>query len=389
MLSGQLIFAQLMELLPRHEFNRLVTHYGGNIRSRGFTCRDQFLCMAFAQLTYRESLRDIETCLRSLQPKLYHAGFRGRISRSTLGDANRTRDWRIYHDFAQVLIARARALYASEPFGVELQNTVYALDSTTIDLCLTLFPWAKFRQRKAAVKLHTLLDLRGNIPAFIHISPGKTHDVNILDQLVIEPGAFYVMDKGYVDYARLFRLHRQAAFFVTRCKKNMVFTRRESRPVDDSLGLRSDQTIALTGVQASQDYPEPLRRVGYYDQEHRRKLYFLTNNFLLPPLTIAELYRCRWQVELFFKWIKQNLRIKTFYGTSDNAVKTQVWIAVSVYVLIAILKKELPSEMSLNEISQVLSVNTFEKTPLFTLLQPPKTPNGNNPFPNQRTLFDL
>ena len=345
--------------------------------------------MAFAQLTYRESLRDIETCLRSLQPKLYHAGFRGRISRSTLGDANGKRDWRIYHDFAQVLIARARALYASEPFGVELQNTVYALDSTTIDLCLNLFPWAKFRQRKAAVKLHTLLDLRGNIPAFIHVSPGKTHDVNILDQLFIEPGAFYVMDKGYVDYTRLFRLHRQAAFFVTRCKKNMTFTRRASRAVDKACGLRADQTIALTGVLSAQAYPEPLRRVGYFDQELRRKLYFLTNNFLLPPLTIAELYRCRWQVELFFKWIKQNLRIKTFFGTSDNAVKTQVWIAVSVYVLIAILKKELPSELSLNEISQVLSVNTFEKTPLLTLLQPPKILNENSTCPNQRTLFDL
>lgn len=389
MLSGQLIFAQLMELLPRHEFNRIVNQSHGNVRCRGFTCRDQFLCMAFAQLTYRDSLRDIETCLRSLQPKLYHAGFRGRISRSTLGDANHTRDWRIYHDFAQVLITRARALYASEPFGVELQNTVYALDSTTIDLCLNLFPWAKFRQRKAAVKLHTLLDLRGNIPAFTHVSPGKTHDVNILDQLPIEPGAFYVMDKGYVDYGRLFRLHRQAAFFLTRCKKNMQFTRRASRAVDNTLGLRSDQTVALTGVQASQDYPEPLRRVGYYDQEQRRKLYFLTNNFLLPPLTIAELYRCRWQVELFFKWIKQNLRIKTFFGTSDNAVKTQVWIAVSVYVLLAILKKELPSEMSLNEISQVLSVNTFEKTPLFPLLQPAKIPNDDTPIPNQRTLFDL
>lgn len=389
MFSGQLIFSQLMDLLPRHDFNRIVAQYGGNVRSRGFTCRDQFLCMAFAQLTYRESLRDIETCLRSLQPKLYHAGFRGRISRSTLADANRTRDWRIYHDFAQVLITRARALYASEPFGVELQNTVYALDSTTIDLCLKLFSWAKFRRHKAAVKLHTLLDLRGNIPAFIHVSPGKTHDVNILDQLVIEPGAFYVMDKGYVDYARLFRLHRQAAFFVTRCKKNMTFTRRASRAVDKTLGLRADQTIALTGVQSSQDYPDPLRRVGYYDQEHRRKLYFLTNNFLLPPLTIAELYRCRWQVELFFKWIKQNLRIKTFFGNSDNAVKTQVWIAVSVYVLLAILKKELPSEMSLNEISQVLSVNTFEKTPLLTLLQPPKIPTENSTCPNQRTLFDL
>jgi hypothetical protein len=342
--SGQLVFAQLMDVLPRHEFNSCVRRYRGDFRARGFTCRDQFLCMAFAQLTFRESLRDIETCLRSVQPKLYHAGFRGRISRSTLGDANRLRDWRIYFDFAQVLIARARSLYAHERFGVDLEHAAYAFDATTIDLCLTLFPWAPFRRQKAAVKLHTLLDLRGNIPTFIRISSGKTHEVKVLDELWIEPGAFYLMDKGYLDFARLFRLHRQAAFFVIRAKSNLACARRESRAVDKSTGLRSDQTIALTGPLVSRKYPEPLRRVSYYDAEHCRKLVFLTNNFTLPALTIAQLYRCRWQIELFFKWIKQHLRIKAFYGNSDNAVKTQIWIAVSVYLLAAILKKELHSE---------------------------------------------
>lgn len=312
MFSGQLIFAQLIDFLPRHEFDACVRRYRGNHGTRGFSCRDQFLCMTFAQLTFRESLRDIETCLRSVQPKLYHAGFRGRIARSTLGDANRSRDWRIYADFAQVLIARARVLYVDERFGAELGQAAYALDATTIDLCLTLFPWAPFRRHKAAVKLHTVLDLRGNIPTFIRISSGKTHEVNILDELLIEPGAFYVMDKGYLDFARLFRLHRQAAFFVIRAKRNQAYTRRESRAVDRATGLRSDHTIVLTGPLASQKYPEPLRRVSFYDVEHQRKLVFLTNNFLLPALTIAELYRCRWQIELFFKWIKQHLRIKSF-----------------------------------------------------------------------------
>ena len=345
MFAGQLVFAQLMEWLPRHDFNACVRRYRGDYRARGFTCRDQFLCMAFAQLTFRESLRDIETCLRSVGPKLYHAGFRGRVSRSTLGDANRLRDWRIYSDFAQLLIARARRLYAAERFGVELDHAAYALDATTIDLCLTLFPWAPFRRRKAAVKLHTLLDLRGNIPTFIRVSSGKTHEVNVLDELWIEPGAFYVMDKGYLDFSRLFRLHRQAAFFVIRARRNQAYVRRASRPIDKSTGLRSDQTIALTGPVVSRKYPEPLRRVSYYDVEHRRKLVFLTNNFLLPPLAVAELYRCRWQIELFFKWIKQHLRIKAFYGNSENAVKTQVWIAVSVYLLAAILKKELASDL--------------------------------------------
>jgi hypothetical protein len=387
--SGQLVFAQLMEALPRHEFNSCVRRYRGDFRARGFTCRDQFLCMAFAQLTFRESLRDIETCLRSVQPKLYHAGFRGRISRSTLGDANRLRNWRIYFDFAQVLIARARSLYAHERFGVDLEHAAYALDATTIDLCLTLFPWAPFRRQKAAVKLHTLLDLRGNIPTFIRISSGKTHEVNVLDELWIEPGAFYVMDKGYLDFARLFRLHRQAAFFVIRAKSNLACTRRESRAVDKTTGLRSDQTVVLTGPLVSQKYPEPLRRVSYFDVEHRRKLVFLTNNFTLPALTIAELYRCRWQIELFFKWIKQHLRIKAFYGNSDNAVKTQVWIAVSVYLLAAILKKQLHSELSLAEILQILSVNTFEKTPLMQLLSTFQHQNQILPDPNQLRLFDF
>ena len=387
MFSGQLIFAQLMDFLPRHEFEACVRRYRGNYRMRGFSCRDQFLCMAFAQLTFRESLRDIETCLRSVQPKLYHAGFRGRIARSTLGDANRLRDWRIYADFAQVLIAHARGLYVDERFGVELGHAAYALDATTIDLCLTLFPWAPFRRHKAAVKLHTLLDLRGNIPTFIRVSSGKTHEVNILDELLIEPGAFYIMDKGYLDFARLFRLHRQAAFFVIRAKRNQAYTRRKSRGIDRATGLRSDQTIVLTGPLVSRKYPEPLRRVSFYDVEHRRKLVFLTNNFSLPALTIAELYRCRWQIELFFKWIKQHLRIKAFYGNSDNAVKTQVWIAVSVYLLVAILKKELGSKLSLAEISQILSVNTFEKTPLIQLISTFQHQNQPTTDPNQLRLF--
>ena len=389
MFSGQLVFTQLMELLPRHEFNSCVRRYRGDYRARDFKCRDQFLCMAFAQLTFRESLRDIETCLRSLGPKLYHAGFRGRISRSTLGDANQRRDWRIYFDLAQILIARARKLYVDERFGVELANAAYALDATTIDLCLTLFPWAPFRRHKAAVKLHTLLDLRGNIPTFIRVSPGKLHEVNVLDELFIERGAFYVMDKAYLDFTRLFRLHQQAAFFVIRAKVNQAFRRQKSRAVDKSSGLRSDQTIVLTGPVISQKYPRPLRRISFYDTRHERKLVFLTNNFTLPALTIAELYRCRWQIELFFKWIKQHLRIKAFYGNSDNAVKTQVWIAVSVYLLVAILKKELRSELSLAQILQILSVNPFEKTPLIQLLTTYSHQNLTTPDPNQLRLFDL
>ena len=387
--SGQLVFAQLMDFLPRHEFNTCVRRYRGQRRQRGFSCRDQFLCLAFAQLTFRESLRDIETCLRALGPKLYHAGFRGSISRSTLADANRAHDWRIYADFAQVLIRRARQLYADEALGVELKETVYALDSTTIDLCLSLFPWARFRRRKGAVKLHTLLDLRGNIPCFIHISHGKMHDVNALDYLPIEPGAFYVMDRGYVDFQRLYRFTQGSAFFVTRGKRNLDCTRRTRRPVDKTTGLRSDQTIVLAGPKSSRLYPDPLRRIAFYDVDNQRRFVFLTNNFALPALTVARLYKCRWQVELFFKWIKQHLRIKAFYGTSDNAVKTQVWTAISVYVLVAIVKKELQIERSLYELLQILSLTLFEKPPVLQALTEPLAPNSETPFPNQRTLFDL
>ncbi|HWA98653.1 MAG TPA: IS4 family transposase, partial [Pirellulales bacterium] len=363
--SGQFVFAQLLDFLPRHEFNACVRRYGGDRRPRGFTCRDQFLCLAFAQLTFRESLRDIETCLRALGPKLYHAGFRSQISRSTLADANRTHDWRIYADFAQVLIGRARVLYANEPLGIALEQTAYALDSTTVDLCLSLFPWAKFRRRKGAVKLHTLLDLRGSIPCFVHISHGKMHDVTVLDHLPIEPGAFYVMDRGYVDFQRLNRFTLAGAFFVTRAKRNLDCTRRESREVDKATGLRSDQTVVLSGPKSSRLYPGPLRRIAFYDVDTDRRFVFMTNNFALPALTIPHLYRSRWQVELFFKWIKQNLRIKAFYGNTDNAVKTQVWIAISVYVLVAIVRRELKVEKTLSEILQILSVTLFEKTPLF------------------------
>jgi hypothetical protein len=389
MYSGQMVFAQLMDFLPRHDFNACVRRYRGNARVRDFSCRDQFLTMAFAQLTYRESLRDIETCLRALGPKLYHAGFRSKVSRSTLANANQRRDWRIWADFAQVLIGHARALYAQDDFAVSLKHAAYALDSTTIDLCLALFPWARFRRRKGAVKLHTLIDLRGNIPCFIRITHGKTHDVAVLDHMPIEPGAFYMMDRGYIDFGRLHAFTRQMAFFVTRAKKNIDCYRRESRAVDKSTGLRSDQTIVLQGPKTSQLYPDALRRVAYYDSEHERRLVFLTNNFELPALTIAQLYRCRWQVELFFKWIKQNLRIKTFYGHSVNAVKTQVWIAVSVYVLVAILRKELKLDRSLSEILQILSVTPFEKTPIFQALSTNSLPNPDSACPNQLTLFDL
>jgi hypothetical protein len=387
--SGQLVFAQLMDFLPRHEFNTCVRHYGGDRRLRGFSCRDQFLCLAFAQLTFRESLRDIETCLRALDSKLYHAGFRGHISRSTLADANRVHDWRIYADFAQVLIRRARQLYGHDPLAVTLEQTAYALDSTTIDLCLSLFPWARFRRRKGAVKLHTLLDLRGNIPCFVRISDGKMHDVTVLDHLPIEPGAFYVMDRGYVDFQRLYRFTQGAAFFVTRAKRNLDCTRRARRDVDKTTGLRSDQTIVLAGPKSSRLYPDPLRRVAFYDAETERRFVFLTNNFALPALTIARLYQCRWQVELFIKWIKQHLRIKAFYGTSENAVKTQVWVAISVYVLAAIIKRELRIDRSLNEILQILSVTLFQKTPLFQALTNPVPPILETRLHNQLTLFDI
>jgi hypothetical protein len=387
--EGKLVFAQLMDFIPRRDFDECVKRYRGNYRAKEFSCHDQFLAMTFAQLTYRESLRDIETCLNALQPKLYHAGFRGRVSKSTLSDANRRRDWRIYADFAQVLIRRARVLYVKDDFGVALKHAAYALDSTTIDLCLALFPWARFRRHKGAVKLHTLIDLRGNIPCFIRITHGKTADVNVLDHLPIEPGAFYMMDRGYIDFERLYAITRQLAFFVTRAKRNMDYSRRESRVVDKSTGLRSDQTIVLQGPKTAHLYPAPLRRVAFYDDEHQRRLVFLTNNFELPALTIAQLYRCRWRVELFFKWIKQNLRIKAFYGHSVNAVKTQVWIAISVYVLVAILKKELKIDRSLTEILQILSVTPFEKTPVFQALSTFSVPNSESPCCNQLSLFDL
>lgn len=389
MSAKELVFAQLMELIPRHEFNTCVKRYGGNHRLRHFSCRDQFLCMAFAQLTFRESLRDIETCLRSLEPKLYRAGFRSRVSRSTLADANRLRDWRIYHDLAQGLIAEARTMYAKQPLGFELSHTAYALDATTIDLCLSLFPWAPSMRSKAAVRLHTLLDLRGNIPAFIRISTGKMHEVRVLDELPVERGAFYVMDKAYIDFKRLYRMHLQAAFFVTRHKKDHVFTRRESLPVDRATGVRSDQTIRFTGTQSIIDYPAPLRRVSFYDTEKNRKLIFITNNFELTPLCIAQLYRKRWQVELFFKWIKQHLRITAFYGNTDNAVRTQIWIAVAVYVLVAILRHRLGSQLSMADVLQVLSVNAFEKTPINTLLSQISRAFPETCDPKQLRLFDL
>ena len=385
--TGKLVFAQLMEHLPLHTFRRCVARYAGTYPTLTFSHLDQFLCMAFAQFTYRESLRDIETCLRAQSSKLYHLGIRGGIARSTLADANETRDWRIYQDFAHALIRRARRLYTEDGFGMELKNTVYALDSTTIDLCLALFPWARFRRRKGAVKLHTLLDLRGNIPTFIHISDGKLHDVNVLDQMLFEAGSFYVMDRGYVDFARLYTLHQAQAFFVIRAKSNLQYRRVYSHPIDKSTGLRCDQTILLTGLNTSQDYPILLRRVKFYAVEHDKLLVFLTNHFDLPALSIAQLYRCRWQVELFFKWIKQHLRIKAFFGTSENAVKTQVWIAISAYVLVAIVKKRLKSQASLYTILQILSLMLFEKTPLIQLLIDEPLASDDAIMANQLNLF--
>jgi len=361
---GQTVFAQLIEFIPTYQFQLCVDRYHGHRYVKDFSCWDQFLCLAFAQLTYRTSLRDIEACLRAQQPKLYHMGFRGRVSRATLADANEVRDWRIYADFARVLIAMARAVYRDEPFGVELSETVYAFDSTTIDLCLSLFPWGQFRRRKSAVKLHTLLDVRGSIPTSVYVTGGQVHDVNLLDELLLEAGAFYLLDRGYVDFARLYTFTQACAFFITRAKKNMQFYRRCSRPVERSTGVRCDQTILLTGIRTAQRYPDPLRRIHYCDAEKGSRLTFLSNNFLLPPLMIAQLYRARWQVELFFRWIKQHLRIKAFYGTSENAVKTQVWVALSVYVLVAIVKKQLGLDLSLYKILQILSVTIFEKTPI-------------------------
>ena len=362
--TGKTVFAQIMDFLPMHEFRKSVQRYGGNYKVRNFSCWDQFLCMGFAQLTFRESLRDIEACLRAVPTKLYHMGIRGRVSRSTLADANEKRDWRIYADFAQVLINIARKLYRDEDFGIELEETVYALDSTTIDLCLSLFPWARFRKHKGAVKMHTLLDLRGNIPSMIWITDGKVHDLNILDELIPEPGSFYIMDRAYIDFLRLYILHRYLAFFVIRAKKNFQYQRIYSHKVDKSTGLRCDQTIRLTGPKSSQLYPEKLRRISYFDKETSKNYIFVTNNFIVSALTITLLYKSRWNVELFFKWIKQHLRIKKFYGNSSNAVKTQIWIAISTYVMVAILKKQLKSELSLYTILQILSVIIFHKEPI-------------------------
>lgn len=386
---GKTVFAQLMDFIPAHEFRRCVERYRGNYKITSFSCWDQFLCMAFAQLTYRESLRDIETCLRSVEARLYHLGIRGHVARSTLADANENRDWRIYADFAQVLIRSARSLYAQESFGVELDQTVYALDCTTIDLCLSLFPWARYRSQNAAVKMHTLLDLHGNIPAFITVLPAKIHEVNVLDQLMVESGSFYLMDRGYLDFERLYAIKQALAFFLIRARKNFYFQRLTSRLVDRSTGLRCDQSIRLKSFYPAKFYPEPLRRIGYHDAKTEKSFVFLTNNFQLPSLTIPQLYKCRWQVELFFKWIKQHLRIKKFYGDSSNAVKTQIWIAISVYVLLAIVRKRLGLELKLYPISQILSLTLFEKVPLLQALSQSSVIDQKLPLCNQLDLFDL
>src|SRR5438552_3741538 len=389
MRSGKFVFAQLMELLPWKRFQRLVLKYQGDRYVKNFSCGNQFLCMAFAQLTYRESLRDIEACLRAHSAKLYHLGIRSRVSRSTLADANELRDWRIYAEFAQALIATARPLYADDPLELELANTVYALDATLIQLCLSMFPWARYQSTQAAVRLHTLLDLRGNIPSFLYVSDGKFNDVTVLDQLLPEAGAFYVMDRGFIDYARLHRFHRGGAFFVVRARSNLKATRRYSHPVDRSTGLRCDQTVLLSGFYAHKDFPEPLRRVRIKDLDSGKSIILLTNNFGLPALSITTLYRCRWQIELFFKWIKQHLRIKAFFGTSENAVKTQIWIAVSVYVLVAIVKKRLRLETSLYQILQIFSLTLFEKVPILQALQPSDSQNESGEDSNQLILFDF
>lgn len=387
--TGRIIFSQLMDFLPRHEFRQCVARYQGDRRVRNFSCLDQFYCMAFAQLTFRESLRDIETCLRTLPARLYHMGIRGRVSRSTLADANQHRHWRIYADLAQVLVAIARPLYADEPFGVRLQRAVYVFDSTTVDLCLSLFPWARFRRRKGAVKLHTLLDLRGRIPCFIAISHGKVHDVQALDHLVLEPGAIYIMDRGYRDFLRLYRFTCEGAFFVTRAHKNLHFARRASRPVDKSCGLRCDQTITLQGPKTSLRYPQPLRRIAFVDGDSGKRFVFLTNNFRLAPLTICRLYRCRWDVELFFKWIRQHLRIKAFFGTSVNAVKTQIWIATCTYLLLAIARKRLNLPHDLTQIQQIVSVTIFEKSPILEAFSHAAALTETPGDRNQLSLFDF
>lgn len=387
--TGKMVFSQLMEFLPIHEFNRCVERYGGHYKVQSFTCRRQLLTMIFAQLTYRESLRDIEACLRAMPQRLNHMGIGGPLAKSTLADANEARDWRIYADFAQVLIQEARVLYAGESLCVELEQTVYALDSSTIDLCLSLFPWAQFRKRKAAVKVHTQMDLRGNIPAFIKISDGKLHDVNFLDDLTLEAGAIYVMDRGYIDFTRLYGLNVAKAFFVTRAKKNMQWRPLRSFPTGPATGVLSDQAIMLDGVKTAEAYPERLRRIRFHDAEQDRTLIFLTNDFIRPASTIALLYKSRWQIELFFKWIKQNLRIKAFYGTSENAVKTQIWIAIAVYVLVAIAKKRLGINMSMHAMLQVINLSVFEKVPIHELFtnQPPLPIESENP--NSLLPFDL
>jgi hypothetical protein len=387
--QGRTVFSQLISFLPDREFRRCVERYQGDIRLRGFFCWDQYLAMAFAQLTYRESLRDIEACLRSVQGKLYHLGFRGKVARSTLADANESHDWRIFADFAQVLIAIARPLHARDPIGVDLEQSLYALDSTTIDLCLSLFPCAKFRRRKAAVKMHTLLDLHGNIPTFIRVTSGDVHDVNLRDGILPEAGAFYVMDRGYIDFQRLFIFALSSAFFIVRTKSNVLLQRRYSHPVDKSTGVRSDQTVILTSFESASVYPDALRRVSYFDAVTNKRLKFLTNNFALPALTIAQIYKCRWQVELFFKWIKQHLRIKAFYGTSENAVKTQIWIAVSVYVLVVIIRKRLGLGASLYQMLQILSVTLFEKTPISCALHAIDVDANFAENVNQLILFDF
>ncbi len=389
MIAQRTVFAQIMDYFPYYEFYKCVDRYCGEHKVKDFSCLKHFLIMAFAQLTYRESLRDIQTCLRALKPKLYHVGIRGKIARNTLANANIHRDWRIYADFALVLIGIARQLYAKDDFGVQLKDMVYALDSTTIDLCLSLFPWAPFREHKAAVKMHTLLDLHGNIPAFIWISTGKVHDINVLDHMTIEPGAYYIVDRGYLDYSRLHKIHLSQAFFITRTKANTRLRRVYSHPVDIESGILCDQTVTLIGFYSVQDYPEKLRRIKFYDKEARKHLTFLTNNFILPAITIAKLYKCRWQIELFFKWLKQHLRIKSFYGTTENAVKTQIWIAISIYVLVAILKKRLSIQESLYSILQVLSVTLFEKSPILEVLRDCETDYDKEPKDIQLNLFNL
>ena len=387
--TGRTVFSQLIEYAPNKKFQKCVGRYRGDSHLRDFSCWDQFLAMAFAQLTYRESLRDIEACLRSMSVKLYHMGWRGKVARSTLADANESHDWRIYADFAQVLISIARPLYATDPIGVDLDESLYALDSTTIDLCLSLFPWAKFRKHKAAVKMHTLLDLHGNIPTFIGITDGKVADVNFLDEIFPEAGAFYVMDRGYIDFERLYVFTLCSAFFVTRTKSNVLLQRRYSHSVDKTTGVRSDHTVILTALDSAKAYPDALRRVSYLDVVTRKRLKFLTNNFVLPALTIAQIFKSRWQIELFFKWIKQHLRIKAFYGTSENAVKTQIWIAVSVYVLVAIARKRLGLDVSLYQILQILSVTLFEKVPILQAFQASNSQSELYDSPNQLILFNF